>query len=116
MKRRYIYAILVGVPGLVISLIASVLGFGFAAGFLWLFVFGDNGWPPIVDTVLPILFVTAFVLVWLAMLAGGYFLGKAREQDAALNLAHVAISAGLTVLLVVTILFYEWGIGNLAAR
>jgi uncharacterized membrane protein len=116
MKRRYIYSILVGAPGLVVALIVSVVIFGVAAGFLWLFVFGDNAWPAFVETALPILFVSVFLLTWLAMLAAGYFIGKAREQDAALNKMHVAISAGLTILLVATVLFYEWGVGNLASR
>ena len=116
MKRRYIYSILVGVPGLAVSLIISIVVLGFAAGFLWLFVFGDNAWPPLAETALSILFVIVLLLSWGALLAAGYFIGRRREQDPALNLMHVAISGGLTILLVATILLYEWRIGNLAAR
>ena len=114
MKRRYVYSILVGVPGLFVSLIVSVIAFGFAAGFLWLFVFGDNSWPAWVEMALPVLFVSVFIIVWLALLAAGYFIGIAREHDAAMNRTHVLISLGATLLFTAVILLYEWGIGNLA--
>jgi hypothetical protein len=45
MKKRYIYGLLFGIPGFFISLIISAGVFGFAAGILWLYVFGDNPWP-----------------------------------------------------------------------
>ena len=42
MKRRYLYSILVCVPGPVVSLIITLVVFGAAAGVLWIFIFGDN--------------------------------------------------------------------------
>lgn len=116
MRRRYIYSILVGLPGLVVALVASVLIFGMAAGFLWLFVFGDNPWPSFAETLLPIFFAVTFLMIWLATLVAGYYIGKAREHDPALNKLHVFASIGFTLLFMLTIVLYEWGVGNIRFR
>jgi hypothetical protein len=116
MKRRYIYSVLVGMPGLIVSLIVSVFVFGAVAGMLWLFVFGDNPWPAFVETSLPIFFAAVFLTVWLGTVAAGYFIGKRRERDAALNKAHVLLSVGATVLCISAILLYQLGVGNSRLR
>ena len=99
MKRRYIYSLLFGIPGLMLSFLITLMLFGMLMGVLWLFVFGDNTWPAAVDTVVPILVGLVFLALWAAFLAGGYMLGKRREADAALNRLHVLISAAVTALL-----------------
>lgn len=116
MKRRYIYSILFGLPGLVVAFIASVLVFGVVAGMLWLFVFGDNPWPAFVETLLPTFFFATFLAVWLATLVAGYFIGRAREHDPALNKWHVIASLGFTSFSILAIVVYEWGIGNIGIR
>ena len=116
MKRRYVYSILFGVPGLIVALIAAIVVLGATAGFLWLFVYGDNPWPTAVEELLPILFCVVLLGMWLAIVAVGYFVGKRREQDAALNKAHVFVSVGATVLFISAIVLYELGVGNIALR
>src|SRR5512142_2585777 len=109
MKRRYLYTLLFGIPGLLLSVIFTLIFFATALGVLWLFVFGDNLWPAAVDTLLPLALVVVFLLVWGATLWGGYQVGMRREADAATNLVHVLASASVTVLLlafmVVVVLF-----------
>ena len=96
MKRRYIYAVLFGLPGLLLSALLTLVLFGATMGVLWLFVFGDNTWPACVDTLLPIFFVVAFLGMWAVTITGGYFAGKRREADVALNKRHVVLALGAT--------------------
>ena len=71
MKKRYLYSILFGVPGFNVSLIAAFNLFGFVAGFLWLYVYGDETWPASAESILPILFVICFMTLWVISLLDG---------------------------------------------
>ena len=116
MKRRYLYLILFGVPGLILAAIIAVLAAGMAAGVLWIFVFGDNPWPPVVESVLPILVGAVFLVVWIAILVAGFMIGKRQEQKPKLNKTHILASAGITTLFVLFIVFYELSVGNLGPK
>ncbi len=119
MKRRYLYAALVGVPGLIDALILTFVLFGVTVGFLWLFVFGDNPWPAYVERLLPVLLVLVFVTIWFATMLVGYMIGKGLEQDPILNRKHILISATVTVLSILLILsafLYRTGIPSLGPR
>jgi hypothetical protein len=94
----------------------SVLVFGAFAGVLWLFVFGDKPWPQGTETVISVLFVLVFLALWAGTIALGYRIGRRLERDPALNRNHVLISAGLTVLFLLLILFQQWSVGNLGPR
>jgi hypothetical protein len=115
MKRRYLYMLLFGVPGLVVALVTSALAAGAAAGMLWIFVFGDNTWPNWVEQALPAVLVAVFLAVWLACLAAGYVIGN-RLEHRPLNKWHVLISAGITLLSIAFILVYQTGVGNIGAK
>ena len=104
MKRRYIYSVLFGIPGLLLASISTLMFFGMLMGVLWLFVFGDNTWPAAVDIVLPTLLGLVFFGMWAAFILGGYLLGKRREADLVLNRVHVLISATITFLLLAFVL------------
>jgi hypothetical protein len=116
MKRRYIYTLLFGVPGLVAAAIITLTLFGVAMGVLWLFVFGDNPWPESGNAALIVIFLSVFLGAWGACLLLGYHVGKRREQDVALNRNHVLISAGLTALLVLFIIAFQVSNGNLGPK
>ena len=116
MKRRFLYTLLFGLPGSILSLIVSALFFGAMAGGLWLFVFGDNSWPPALEAALPIVFVAIFLGVWLAFLIAGFMVGRQRERDATLNKAHVWVSIGLTLLMILFIGAWQVSNGNLGPR
>jgi len=116
MKKRYLYALLFGIPGFFAAGIISLLAFGALIGILWLFVFGDNPWPASPDAVLSIVLVLTFLSLWTGSIITGYALGKKLESDPALNRIHVLISAGLTLLFILFILLQQLSVGNLGPK
>ena len=113
MKKRYFYALLFGIPGFFVALIAAFVAFGIGAGVLWIFVFGDNPWPPAVDSILPVMALVVFVAAWAAITIFGYFYGRGMEDVAGLNKAHVLISVGATIAPIAVIVLHQFSVGNL---
>ena len=107
MKRRYLYALLVGVPGIVLSVLLMYLLFGVAGGVLWILVYRDNPWPVWSETAVPVIFVVDVLAVWIPFPLIGFSIGKRLEQGPRLNKIHVLISAGLTILFIVFSLSYQ---------
>ncbi len=116
MKRRYLYAILFGVPGLLVALITAFVVAAAATGALWLFVFGDNPWPPAAGRLIGVLFAMAFLAVWLASLIIGYGMGKQLEHDPASHREHIVISVGVTVAFILIIVAQQISVGNLGPK
>ena len=116
MKKRYLYAFLFGIPGLFIAGIISILLFGAFAGILWIYVFGDNPWPSYVERLISIVFVLTVLTLWMAFILFGYAVGKRLEHDPLLNRNHVLMSAGLTLMFLLLILFQQWSVGNLGPK
>jgi len=113
MQKRYLYALLFAVPGLFIALIIAFLAFGAAAGFLWLFVFGDYSWPDSYGNTLPLLLIAAFLGLWLASIVAGFVTGKKFEAEPVLNNKHVMISVALTIVPILFIVLHQLNVGNL---
>lgn len=116
MKNRYLYAMLWGVPGLFLAGIVTMIVLGMLFGVLWLFVFGDNAWPSAMEPVLTILAIVIFLAVWAALTWLGYRMGARLQDDRGVNGKHILFSAGLTLLLILYILFQQWNVGNLGPR
>lgn len=116
MKKRYIYAVLFGVPGLVISLGFALLVFGAGAGFLWIFVYGDNPWPAPAEKLLPALFALAFLAAWLLVTVAGFIFGKRLESKSGLSGRHILGSVVATVIPAVVIILHQYGVGNLGTK
>ena len=116
MKKRYLYSLLFGLPGLFVAGAFSVFLFAGLTGLLWLYILGDNPWPAYVEWVLSGLFVLTTLTLWLGSILIGYVVGRRLESDPALNRFHVLISAGLTLFLILLMVFYQWRIGNLGPR
>ena len=113
MPKRYLYSLLFGLPGLFVAGIISILLFGAVAGVFWLFIFGDDPWPAAAQTVISILFVLVFLVLWMGFILLGYWFGRRLENDPAVNRNHVLLSAGLTLLFILFILLYQWNVGNI---
>lgn len=96
--------------------IVSFLFAGFAAGVLWLFIFGDNPWPAYTGTLLIVLSMLVFLVIWLAVITAGFHVGKKFEQNPDLNKKHVFASIGITVLTILFILFQQISAGNLGPK
>ena len=116
MKKRYIYSLLFGIPGLFIAGFISILIFAAFAGVLWIFIFGDNPWPPASQAIISILFVGTFVVLWIGFIILGYIIGKRLEKDPGFHRAHIAISAGLTLLFLLFMVLYQWRVGNIGPQ
>jgi hypothetical protein len=116
MKKRYLYALLLGIPGFFIAVIATMFAFGGLAGMLWLFVFGDNPWPSSTGPILVTLGIVTFLLSWMGLAGLGYRLGKRLEPDPDVNRKHLLFSVGLTVLLILFILGQQFSVGNLGPK
>lgn len=116
MKKRYLYTLLFGVPGFFISGIVSLAFSGGVLGILWLFVFGDDPWPSSVETMTVILFIAAFLIIWIGIMTLGYRLGKKLEIDPTVNRNHVLISTSLTVLFILFFVLQQLSVGNLGPK
>lgn len=116
MKKRYVYSLLFGIPAFFVAGIVSVVFFGALMGAFWLFIFGDNPWPDSTEKFLPILLVLTFLIVWLASIIIGYYVGKRLENDSTLNKNHILISVGLTAALILFIFIQQWSVGNIGPK
>lgn len=116
MRKRYVYSILFGIPGLFASLVMAFLLFGAIAGAFWIFVFGDKPWPHPTEKTLSLLFVLSFLMLWVAVIVVGFTYGKKLEGDDRLNGKHLAISVGLTVGLLLCIVLHQLGVGNIGPK
>ena len=116
MKKRYLYALLFGLPGLFIAGLAGVFGFAALAGLLWLYVFGDDPWPAYIEPVLAALFFLTVLVLWLVFIVLGFFVGRRLEKDPALNRTHILISAGLTLVFILFLVFQQLSVGNLGPK
>jgi hypothetical protein len=116
MRKRYIYSLLFGIPGLFIAGFIAILVFAAFAGVLWIFIFGDNPWPAASQSIISILFVGTFLVLWTGFILLGYGVGKRLENVSRFNRTHIAISAGLTLLFILFMVLYQWRVGNIGPR
>jgi len=112
-KRRYLYLLFFSVPIVLASAIVAFAVFGAAAGILWLFLAGDNPWPPAANILLGAVFVLAFAASALAFTSWAYAVGRQEEAHASLNATHVWAAVGATGLLLLAVVAYEWHVGNI---
>jgi len=102
--------ILLAVPCFLLSLLPALFVAGAVAGFLWLFVYGDNAWPDLADIVI----VSAFLLTWISV-GTLLTLGLIRHPRVR-NLPTgklTVVAALLSLLAVAAIAYHQWSIGNL---
>lgn len=99
LKRRHLYVLLFAAPALLASIIAVALMLAVSAGALWLFLLGDNPWPPLASTLLGVVFFLGGAVLWLALLRAAWAVGKRQEGRPTLSIAHVALALGATAAL-----------------
>jgi hypothetical protein len=51
--------------------------------------------------------------LWIGSIFMGYLVGRRLEPNPVLNRSHILISAGLTIVFILLIVFYQWRIGNI---
>ena len=113
MKKRYLYVLLFGVPGLAVSLTITFAVFGALAGLLWIYVYGDEPWPRSAGTILSAFFILVFLVLWISSLIAGFITGKRLEETPGLNRNHLLLSAGATILTLALIILHQFGVGNI---
>jgi hypothetical protein len=116
MKKRYIYSLLFLVPGLIISLLITLAVFAAASGALWIYVFGDNTWPAWSGRVMSALILVVFSGIWIGATVTGYLVGKKMEALPGLDIRHLWISLGVTLLSIVIVVLHQLSIGNLGPK
>ena len=116
MKKRYLYSVLFGVPGLLFSFLVTFLIFGSISGLLWIFIFGDDPWPASVRKTLPFLFILTLFVLWLGFITAGFLFGKNREDVSGLDRKHIMISAASTLVPIILFIFYQLKVGNIGPK
>jgi hypothetical protein len=100
-------------------MVSGILSFavgGSAVGILWIFVLGDNPWPLFVEEALPVLLVSVFLLLWLAIAASGFFIGKKLEQNPRMNKSHILAAVCATLLPVLLMVVQQLSVGNIGPK
>jgi len=114
--RRYLYVLMFAVPAALVSLVAAAVTAAALAGALWLFVFGDNPWPPAANTLLGGVAVLVGACLTVGLLAGAYVVGKGQEARTSLHRGHVLLAVGVTVAFGALIVSRTMGLGVAGAR
>jgi hypothetical protein len=116
LKKSIVYVLLFSMPALLAAIIISLFLFGAAAGFFWLFVFGDNPWPHFADMILTAVYILVFFSVWSGLLYAAYAFGNKQPDELPLNTRHVMMSIRATALLSLFVLVYQWKVGNIGSK
>lgn len=116
LRKRYLYVLLFGVPGFFVAAISSLFLFGGLIGILWLFILGDNQWPAFTQTLLASLAVLTFLMLWISSMILGYRAGQRLEMVPGWNRSHILLSAGLTALFILFVLFQQWSVGTFGPK
>lgn len=116
MKKRFLYALLFGVPGILWSLLVAALIFGVMSGLFWLFVFGDSTWPQSAERMLSVAFLLVFVTACAAFMLAGYAYGKKLETQSGFKRKHIVLSLAATVLPVALLILHQFSVGNIGPQ
>ncbi len=85
-------------------------------GVLWIYVFGDNTWPAWPGRVMAVNMLILFSGIWVGATVTGYLVGKKMEALPGLNIRHIWISLGATLLPIVIVVLHQLSIGNLGPK
>lgn len=116
MKKRYLYALIFAVPGLLLALLVSALMFAVTAGVLWLYVFGDSPWPDAIHAIFPMAFGMVFITLWCLAIAAGYRFGRGLEAQPGFEVRHLWYALGATLLPIVIVLLQQLSVGNIGPK
>jgi len=109
-KQRYLYALIFGLPGVLLSAFASIYAGGAVAGFFWIIVFGDNIWPFWAEGAITAIGILAFIAALAIIVRIGFTIGKKREnENTHINNKHILISVAVLILLIFRIIIFQRG-------
>lgn len=111
MKRGCLYSLLFGIPGFFISVILSWVVFLLLIDITWfLGINGEVGTAISEEKMLGIP-VIMFLMLWAYLIIIGYVMGKKLGNASPVNRKHILLSAGITLLIFVPLLW--WGVSNM---
>jgi hypothetical protein len=113
MKARYAYPLVFFLPAAMAVAVAGALLAVACAGVLWIFVYGDNPWPPLAGMLVMWGATAAALLMLCGLLAIAHRVGKAREAHGGLTRSHLMVALGLSVALPLLVFLQQWQVGNL---
>ncbi|MEO7391002.1 MAG: hypothetical protein ABIU58_02440 [Ramlibacter sp.] len=116
MKQRHLYVLLFAVPALLVALVPGVIAVAAVAGGLWLFVYGDNAWPPVAQTVLVATGGITSLALWIWLLSIAYIRGRRREAEDPRQPLPVALAAGTTFGVIALVALHQWSVGNVGPK
>jgi hypothetical protein len=116
MKKRYLYALIFAVPGLLLALLVCALLFAVIAGVLWLYVFGDSPWPDATHTTFPMAFGMVFITLWCLAIFAGYRFGRGLEAQPGFEVRHLWYALGATLLPIAIVLLQQLSVGNIGPK
>jgi hypothetical protein len=100
MKQRYIYTIIFGIPGMVLSFIAAEIVAGLVQGLLFLYMYGDGTWPEWTGIAISAIGIGAFVFCVAMIGMMGMSYGKKMEsKNVPVQIKYILISLILCALL-----------------
>lgn len=109
MKQKYLYLLLFGLPGILVSAITGIMSGGMIGGFFWIFMFGDNPWPSFAWPTVFGVGILVFFLTLISILIMGYKVGKKRDlENLPIKKAHIFISLVFLVIIFSMILFRQF--------
>lgn len=106
-KQRFIYSLIFGIPGILVSVLIGLFAGGATGGFLWIFVYGDNQWPFWTEYIIASITGIVFIISLIVIIKIGYSVGKKREiEEIPISIKHVIISVVILILLIVRIMTF----------
>lgn len=98
------------VPAFLAALLPSLLATGGVAGFLWIYVYGDDTWPALAEAII----VASFLVCWVSLGVLLTWLLESNRRVRKLTLGQLAILAAVISALAVGVLLLHQGLrGNL---
>lgn len=116
MKPRFSYLLLFLPPSVMAAFIAAVFAAGAGGGILWLFVYGDNPWPQAANNMLMAVVIVVCFATLATLSFASYSFGKKRESCGGLKWPHVALAAGISILLPALAFLHQLSVGNIGPQ
>jgi hypothetical protein len=112
LNLKLIYGLIFGIFSVMIATVISLFVLGALAGFLWLYVYGDNPWPGWTNIVLPIIFLISFGLIlvlgiWLGVRCGAKLRKNPNQELIQKNAQKWILIAALTLLAFTVFLLFR---------
>ena len=110
MHNPGLYALIFGIPGILVSAFGALFASGIAAGFFWIFVFGDKEWPFWAEWVITIIGAFVFIFMLSTIVKIGFIVGEKLEaKNIPIAKKHILISIVVFLSSIFSMLIFQRG-------